>query len=300
MFSVVQLPLIAIAASGEILQGHVNPEVAAVQLRHGGMSPAPLKLLASTLDAINSEASGIEQSVVFFCVDWLEQCADLKAEFRVRGRALANKFNAQSLLVPRVRFAEVDCGEDKVACNQQQVETYPTVTLFVHGKRYRAWEGSLGAPRKKRHQSMIDWLNSHVGEEPPRKQDSGWPASLGPLFPQHAKGREAPPPQSANTKRNTNNEDAEEPSLASELRWAASVGAAIAVCIACVRYLLELVQFARAEVHRTTEGTTSLKKEDKQSVEVRAASVAEANTPSCRIARRLPKDWASQRRKIDL
>jgi len=299
MLSIVQLPLIAIAASGEVLQGPAHREVEVAQLQHGGMGPAPLKLLSNTFDAINSGMSGIEQSVVFFCAGWLEQCADLKEEFRVRGRFLANKLNAQSLFIPRVRFAEVDCGEDKVACNNQQVETYPTVALYIHGKRYKAWEGSLGAPRKKRHQSMIDWLNSNVGEELPMQTGNGWPASLGPLFPRHGQGQEPPHAQIAISVGRS--EDAEEsaPSLASKVRWAASLGAAIAVFTACVRYLLELVQSARAEL-RTSEGATREDK-GKENSGVHAASIiTEANAPSCRIARRLPQDWATQRRNIDL
>jgi len=274
MLKLVQLSLLAsVAAADDVLKGHPNHrEVKAVQLHQGGLGPVPLKLLGSTFDAMNSEVSGIEQSIVFFCVEWLEQCADLREEFRILGRTLSRKFNAKSLLAPRVRFAEVDCGEDKVVCNNQQVETYPTVAFYVKGKRYKVWEGSLGAPRKKRHQSMIDWLHSHVG--------LAW--------------------QPLSTEETEDEED-DEPTLLGQLRWAASLGAAIAVCIVMARYLFELVQSAIA-AQRAAEGRTWEKAVEKKQTrgEARTAALAAANTPSCRMARRIPQDWVGQRNKIDL
>lgn len=274
MLKVAQLFLLASAvAAGDVLKGHPDHrEVKTVQLKQGGLGPVPLKLLGSTFDAVNSQAIGIEQSIVFFCVEWLDQCTDLREEFRIRGRTLSEKFNAKSVLAPRVRFAEVNCGEDKVLCNRQQVETYPTIALYVKGKRYKVWEGSLGAPRKKRHQSMIDWLHNHVGQE--------WQ------------------PLSAEDVEEDEEDDAA--SLVGQLRWAASLGAAIAVCIVMTRYLFELVQSAIA-THRAAEGRTLEKTERKQTrAEARAAALAAANTPSCRMARRIPQDWAAQRGKIDL
>jgi len=274
MLKLVQLFLLAsVAAADDVLKGHPNHrEVKAVQLHQGGLGPVPLKLLGSTFDAMNSEVSGIEQSIVFFCVEWLEQCADLREEFRTMGRTLSNKFNAKSLLEPRVRFAEVDCGEDKVVCNRQQVETYPTVALYVKGKRFKVWEGSLGAPRKKRHQSMLDWLHNHVG--------LAW--------------------QPLSTEE-TEDEDDEELTLLGQLRWAASLGAAIAVCIVMARYLFELVQSAAA-AHRAAEGRTLKKAVEKTQTraEAQVAAFAAANTSSCRMARRIPQDWAVQRGKLDL
>jgi len=134
-----------------------------IEVEKRGSGPAPLKLLGPVFEALVASREALQESVVFFCVDWMEQCEALQENFRRSARALADNFNSQRLLEPQIRLAEVNCAEDKVLCNRQQVESYPSIVRYVDGIREEAWEGSLGRKYKDNLESMQKWLRRHLG-----------------------------------------------------------------------------------------------------------------------------------------
>lgn len=242
-----------------------------VQVAGEKLSP-PLKLLAPAFDSVVKAENGPDEFVVFFCVSWLEQCQDLLAEFRRRGSVLEGKLNEQQIFAPKVRFAEVDCAEDKVLCNREGVETYPTITRYLHGGSKRhVWTGSLGQKHSVAEKAMLGWMNANIGVNV-----------------------DAPVP--------------EELSSADPLRWAARFGSFIAVIITLVKTGLDVLQ-STLEAARVSAGGASAEEEAKQAAlrarreqaaVARQAADAAADAPSCRMTRRLPQAWAMQRSQLDL
>uniref|UniRef100_A0A7S1PT74 Thioredoxin domain-containing protein n=1 Tax=Alexandrium catenella TaxID=2925 RepID=A0A7S1PT74_ALECA len=81
-----------------------------------------------------------EHWVVSFCPNWWEPCQNLALPFDQFSVEWERRLNTR-LLTKKVRFATVDCATDKVLCNQQRVEQYPTVHHYHRGKRAATWVG---------------------------------------------------------------------------------------------------------------------------------------------------------------
>lgn len=89
----------------------------------------------------------VDHWIVLFCVDWYEPCQGLWHDYR-RMAAHWEKVmapSASSWQSAAVRFAEVDCATDKALCNENNVQTYPSVTHWQNGKFESEWELSRGA-----------------------------------------------------------------------------------------------------------------------------------------------------------
>lgn len=89
----------------------------------------------------------VDHWVILFCVDWYEHCQGLWHDYR-RMAAHWEKVmapSASSWQSTAVRFAEVDCTVDKALCNENNVQTYPSVTHWKNGKFESEWEISRGA-----------------------------------------------------------------------------------------------------------------------------------------------------------
>jgi hypothetical protein len=115
-----------------------------------------------------AEDSIADRWFVLYCVGWYSPCEDLRREFM----AVANqheRMNADRLFSSAVRFGEVSCATDKVLCNEQLVETYPTVVHYIGGKRQLAWEGNGEISDRKR---LSRWTEKQMSPQAPRQEDA--------------------------------------------------------------------------------------------------------------------------------
>lgn len=81
-----------------------------------------------------------ENWVVIFCADWFEPCQEASKVFERVGEQLQGQLNTD-LMSLKVRFASVDCAGDKSLCNQEAVQSYPTIVHYQRGQRRGSWEG---------------------------------------------------------------------------------------------------------------------------------------------------------------
>jgi len=103
--------------------------------------------------------------LVAFCPSWWEPCQSLAEPYAQLGGSWERRLNT-GLLSLEVRFASVDCATDKVLCNEQGVESYPTVHHYHRGKLVASWSGG-GRDNVK---SLTRWLERQlqpvVGAQP--------------------------------------------------------------------------------------------------------------------------------------
>lgn len=96
--------------------------------------------------------------VVLFCPSWWAPCQQLAPQFSELAGHWQGRLNAE-LLTSEVRFAKVDCATDKVLCNQQDVQGYPTVFHYRRGERVaRFFRG-----RSNDGEELAKWLRKQLG-----------------------------------------------------------------------------------------------------------------------------------------
>lgn len=91
---------------------------------------------------VRTEDDRVAHWFVYYCPAWWEPCQFLSPAYAQMGSEWQARLNG-ALFSSEVRFAEVDCAADKVLCNDQGVETYPTVMHYQGGKPVGKWEGTL-------------------------------------------------------------------------------------------------------------------------------------------------------------
>jgi len=252
-------------ADSDILLSPAGKTVASIMQQ--GSGPVPLSLTSKSFDSVVTKIeAGTEEWVVFFCVEWLEQCQEMRRVFRSLGNSFERTLNANRIWAPAVRFAEVDCAADKVLCNTQNVEWYPTVQHYIGGKSMQAWHGKLGRNQKsmdKEVQKLSTWLQSRLGPNRKVKEE----VSVVP-----------------------------KPSLLRLIPFSMALAAMMAYVIGLSLGLWQNCQemvWGRTELVK--ESSTSCSRE-----QALALALAAGDQASVRIARRLPAEWADQRRCIEL
>lgn len=122
----------------------------------------------------------VGQWFVSFCPSWWEPCQRLEEPFAELTSTWEKQLNT-ALLSKEVRFAAVDCAIDKVLCNEQSVETYPTVHRYKDGKRIASWSGG----RRDDPERLAKWLQRQLGNagKPEPVVDAGFHIKLGHLVP---------------------------------------------------------------------------------------------------------------------
>mmetsp|Transcript_20148 Transcript_20148/g.56740 ORF Transcript_20148/g.56740 Transcript_20148/m.56740 type:complete len:262 (+) Transcript_20148:112-897(+) len=105
------------------------------------------------------EGTHVDHWVVLFCVDWFEPCQEAFAPYMSLAEEHSKRLNQGSLLRDVVRFGMVDCAVDKVLCNEQSVQQYPTVHHYQGGKRVATWVGGRATDAEK----LAKFLNKHLG-----------------------------------------------------------------------------------------------------------------------------------------
>lgn len=109
-------------------------------------------------NALRPSGDHSESYVVMFCAPWFEPCQELGRTFDRVGSELQTKLNTD-LISLKVRFANVDCASDKVLCNQQFVDSYPTIVHYRLGKPVGYWTGMDKRQLRK-------WVERAVHDEP--------------------------------------------------------------------------------------------------------------------------------------
>lgn len=108
----------------------------------------------------------VDHWIVLFCVDWYEICQGIWNDYRNTAahweEVLAH--SSKSWQSTAVRFGEVGCHTDKVLCNENNVEYYPTVQHFEGGKLVGTWEITQSMYDKGM-KSMNTHLASWIGKE---------------------------------------------------------------------------------------------------------------------------------------
>eukprot|EP00440_Ansanella_granifera_P028784 gb/GFBE01031264.1/.p1 GENE.gb/GFBE01031264.1/~~gb/GFBE01031264.1/.p1 ORF type:complete len:248 (+),score=43.00 gb/GFBE01031264.1/:1-744(+) len=106
---------------------------------------------------------GAEQWIVAFCPLWWEPCKKLQpilAEAAESWQRRLNKGDGSS----KIRFAQVDCAIDKVLCNEQKVDDYPSVAHYREGRQIRI----AGLRADKLTFNLDRFLKDQVLREEPR------------------------------------------------------------------------------------------------------------------------------------
>lgn len=102
----------------------------------------------------SGEQQHAEHWVVIFCPKWWEPCEQMVAPFGQLAYQWQSRLN-HDLLVHKVRFASVDCATDKVLCNEQDVDMYPTVRHYMGGAKTAKWSGG----QKNDKDRLANWLD---------------------------------------------------------------------------------------------------------------------------------------------
>eukprot|EP00440_Ansanella_granifera_P022361 gb/GFBE01024285.1/.p1 GENE.gb/GFBE01024285.1/~~gb/GFBE01024285.1/.p1 ORF type:complete len:258 (+),score=54.32 gb/GFBE01024285.1/:1-774(+) len=103
---------------------------------------------------------GAEQWIVAFCPSWWEPCQHLDLAFSEAAASWQARLNTDDFKA-KIRFARVDCATDKVLCNEQGVETYPTIAHYREGRQIR----QTGLNPKKMKDKLEGWLHSSLVEK---------------------------------------------------------------------------------------------------------------------------------------
>lgn len=112
--------------------------------------------------------------VVIFCPNWWEPCQNIEQPFASHAAEWQGRLN-KDLLSSEVRFAKVDCATDKVLCNAEGVDAYPTVNHYMGGERVAKWSGGQQTDTAR----LAKWLQKHLMEAAAAAHASGRAAAGG-------------------------------------------------------------------------------------------------------------------------
>jgi len=122
----------------------------------------PLELNRFTFDdnvLRAGEQPHVAHWIVNFCVPWWDGCKNVARTYTQFGDEWQGKLNGD-LLTSEVRFATVDCATDKVLCNEQGVEVYPTVVHYTRGEQISMYE--VGGKSMEKFHSWISQALTRV------------------------------------------------------------------------------------------------------------------------------------------
>jgi len=103
--------------------------------------------------------------IVQFCPHWWDPCVGLTESFAKVGSELEEQLNG-ALFIKNIRFAIVDCASEKVLCNEQEVETYPTTRHYYKGEFVAGWFGGQAQHEKFYTQWLMQQAQGITSETP--------------------------------------------------------------------------------------------------------------------------------------
>lgn len=102
----------------------------------------------------------IEKDLTFVALTaaWCGHCKRLAPTWQ----QLAEKFVGNE----KVKIAKIDCSiaENRDACNEQEVNGYPTIFIYRNGKKISEYNGNRSLD------DMFDFVKSHMSDEIPRDE----------------------------------------------------------------------------------------------------------------------------------
>eukprot|EP00413_Alexandrium_margalefii_P004803 CAMPEP_0204516658 /NCGR_PEP_ID=MMETSP0661-20131031/3256_1 /ASSEMBLY_ACC=CAM_ASM_000606 /TAXON_ID=109239 /ORGANISM="Alexandrium margalefi, Strain AMGDE01CS-322" /LENGTH=267 /DNA_ID=CAMNT_0051522023 /DNA_START=115 /DNA_END=918 /DNA_ORIENTATION=- len=205
-----------------------------------------------------------EHWMVLFCVDWYPPCQALQTPFMGLAEKHSKAFNNDTLLNDFVRFGTVDCAVDKVLCNEQSVETYPSVFHYTAGEQLTGWTGGSEARDAK---SYSKWVLKEL--------TSFKAISLQPA-----------PPLLTRTEWRT------------VMRLLACIAASISSFVWAVGRGADL-WLALGE-RRRLKRASIVARDDPQKSSSETPTDSSGESPGDRLTRRLPRQWASERGGLEL
>ncbi|KAI1306507.1 Protein disulfide-isomerase A4 [Halotydeus destructor] len=123
--------------------------ILALVLFYGDLgSGSVLDLSSYAVDEFRSEMDNFDSVFVKFYAPYCGHCKTMANDYK----AVARKMMEEE---PPVTLAEVDCtsGTGTKICKKFNVQGYPSLQLFKHGKPYKTYEGTRDA------KAMEEWLN---------------------------------------------------------------------------------------------------------------------------------------------
>mmetsp|Transcript_31066 Transcript_31066/g.58259 ORF Transcript_31066/g.58259 Transcript_31066/m.58259 type:complete len:218 (+) Transcript_31066:73-726(+) len=156
----------------EISDSWTTPEdVLSFNNDYMGRHLARLNSLLFPGTAKSRQGGGAEQWLVAFCPSWWEPCHELELLFAEQAALWQGELNTGHF-TSAVRFAMVDCATEKVLCNAEGVDMYPTIAHYKDGLQLR--QTQLNPKRMK--QRLLPWLQE--GLTPTKPDELEKPTSV--------------------------------------------------------------------------------------------------------------------------
>lgn len=103
----------------------------------------------------------VDHWMVRFCYDWYEPCNRLKHFYYKLARNADNIINTNDSFTTSVRFADVDCGVERVLCNYHEVDDMPLIVHYHRQQRVSDWVGR-GRNSTDNARSMAKWATEQL------------------------------------------------------------------------------------------------------------------------------------------
>lgn len=123
----------------------------------------------------------VDHWIVLFCADWADSCQALWYHYRSVAVRWEKTLNASAWDKTAVRFGEVDCARDKVLCNENLVEMYPTLVHFHDGKAVSVWSGDHVDSLSSLLSQPTTWIHTELLKAqllPPSNHESVFPSPV--------------------------------------------------------------------------------------------------------------------------
>jgi len=123
--------------------------------------------------------------IVFFCYDWWDHCqrmTHIQDELAAKWQRELNT----DIFAQEVRFAKVNCGDNRVLCNEENVVNMPTVFHYSRGTRVGRWSGGQKTDADRLRRWVEQQMSSDARSKAIRISGASTPSeSLSRLSPSH-------------------------------------------------------------------------------------------------------------------
>lgn len=146
-------------AQGEFLEQEEQESDAVSTVGKGRLNALRLNSRTFGGNVLRREEPIAEHWIVLFCYSWYPPCQAFQVPYMGFAEKYSEALNNDTLFSNFVRFAAVDCAIDKVLCNEQEVEGYPTVSHYAAGELRSQWTGGDVEKDAKR---VRQWLDKEI------------------------------------------------------------------------------------------------------------------------------------------
>lgn len=114
---------------------------------------------------LQARSDHAEHWLVFFCPAWYDPCQKLMPTYSQESVVWQGRLNSD-LFRLAVRFATVDCASEKVLCNEQGVQEYPTVVHYHEGQATARWTPGGRRDLAKVMERLQKWITKRMEPDP--------------------------------------------------------------------------------------------------------------------------------------